>query len=269
MCGVLKKKLIFSIYTDVNVESEFADKRNNTQKQFKAHWKKLYDYQLKYSRLCNADHFLATPSKQDYDDLNVYKIKLWEQLLDKYDAVMYLDLDVIPLTEVNIFEKFDFSKLVTYMCPTPLPKFTSHIQFFEKEKDEAGFIETLDKYHWLVKTKQKNDMLLSQLIKPKYDWMMNTGTFGGSKHTRNELKFSERLDEVKSVVDEVLNIDDRYFHNNETMLTYMVEKYNLDVDNMPQHWHQLILSDDDLKSCRASSLIHVITKDFESVFKNL
>ena len=98
---------------------------------------------------------------------------------------------------------------------------------------------------------------------------MNTGTFGGSRRVRDELRFSERLDEVKQVVDEVKDIDDRYFYNNETMLTYMIERYDVPVENLPVHWHQLILNGTDLRVCKTSSLIHVITKDFENVFKNL
>ena len=57
-----------------------------------------------------------------------------------------------------------------------------------------------------------------------------------NRRVRDELKFSERLDEVKQVVDEVKDIDDRYFYNNETMLTYMIEKYNVPVENLPVHW---------------------------------
>ena len=42
----------------------------------------------------------------------MYKIQKWEEFLDQYDRVLYLDLDIIPNTKINIFDKFDFDKIV-------------------------------------------------------------------------------------------------------------------------------------------------------------
>ena len=152
------------------------------------------------------------------------------------------------------------------MTPTPIPRFVQ--SRFDLE-DKESFIKTLDKYHWVIKTKQYKDMVYSQLCQPKNEGLMNTGTVGGNKKVRDNLKFSDRLDEVKKVVDEIKEKDDRYFYNNETMLTYMIDKYNVPLENLPTHWHQLILSDTNLRVCKTSSLIHVINKDFEGVFNHL
>lgn len=263
MYGAMKKKLIFTICTKV---TDSTEKRTHNQAQFKKHEGELHRRLHRYASDCRADFCIRTPEVQDYDDLNIWKIKQWENHLNDYEEVMYLDFDIVPNTNISIFEKFNFDRLITHLIPTPLPRFTS--SRFDLE-DKESFVKTLDKYHWYIKTKQMKDMLMSQMIRPKNEWMMNTGTFGGSRRVRDELKFSERLDEVKQVVDEVKDIDDRYFYNNETMLTYMIEKYNVPVENLPVHWHQLILSDTDLRVCKTSSLIHVITKDFENVFKNL
>ena len=263
MSGDLKKRLIFSIGTEV---SDITEKRLHNANQFKKFSSKLREGLKQYAENCNADFNLTTFTTKNYDDLNREKIKMWEKYLDDYDEVMYLDFDIIPNTNKNIFEKFNFNSLVTYMTPTPIPRFVQ--SRFDLE-DKESFIKTLDKYHWVIKTKQYKDMMYSQLCQPKNEWMMNTGTFGGNKKVRDELRFSDRLNEVKKVVDEVKQIDDRYFYNNETMLTYMIEKYNVPLENLPTHWHQLILSDTNLKICKTSSLIHVINKDFENVFNFL
>lgn len=263
MFGALKQKLIFTISTKV---TDTTQKRTRNQEQFKKHECELHRRLHRYASDCRADFRIETPEVQDYDDLNIWKIKQWENHLNDYEEVMYLDFDIVPNTNVSIFEKFNFDKLITHLIPTPLTRFV--YSEFDLE-DKESFVKTLDKYHWYIKTKQMHDMLLSQLIRPKNEWMMNTGTFGGSRRVRDELRFSERLDEVKQVVDEVKDIDDRYFYNNETMLTYMIERYDVPVENLPVHWHQLILNGTDLRVCKTSSLIHVITKDFENVFKNL
>ena len=263
MFGDSKKRLIFTISTKVIDDTE---KRTHNQLQCVKYKNELHKRLSEYANHCKADFCVETPEVQDYDILNVWKIKQWEKHLNNYDEVMYLDFDIVPNTDISIFEKFNFDKIITHLIPTPISRFVS--SRFDLENKES-FIKTLDKYHWYIKTNQVRDMLMSQIIMPKNQWMMNTGTFGGNRRIRDELKFSERLDEVRQVVDEVKEYDDRYFYNNETMLTYMIEKYNVPVENLPVHWHQLILSDTDLRICKTSSLIHVITKDFENVFKNL
>ena len=148
MSGDLKKRLIFSIGTEV---SDITEKRLHNANQFKKFSSKLREGLKQYAENCNADFNLTTFTTKNYDDLNLEKIKMWEKYLDDYDEVMYLDFDIIPNTNKNIFEKFNFNSLVTYMTPTPIPRFVQ--SRFDLE-DKESFIKTLDKYHWVIKTKQ-------------------------------------------------------------------------------------------------------------------
>ena len=149
MSGDSKKRLIFSIYTKVEEDKGFVSKRQNHMNQFETHFDKL-KYGLKnYANICNADFKLIQPDIQHFDNLNNYKIELWENFCEDYDEVLYFDFDIIPNTTKNIFESFDFNKLVCVMLDTPISRFV-----YSKEDldNKERFYKTLDKYHWLVKT---------------------------------------------------------------------------------------------------------------------
>jgi len=82
----------------------------------------------------------------------------------------------------------------------------------------------------------------------------------------NELKFSERLDHCKKLIDSIKHIDDRYFYNNEIIISFMLDRYNIPTVNLPPHWHELVLTDTVDARIKYSYLLHVITKDFDKVF---
>ena len=265
--------LIFSIYTSV---TDTTKKRTHNQEQFKKHFTRLRNGLKNYADLCNADFKLLTPDSTDYDNLNVYKIQQWENFCDDYDRVLYLDFDIIPNTNINIFSKFDFDKVVTHLLPVDnfnerigLKTKTESITDFyirTKSKDFEKQKEELDQYHWLIKGQQKKDMMKSDGVTKWNDVIANTGTFGGSAISRDQLKFSERLDHCKKLIDSIKHIDDRYFYNNEIIISFMLDRYNIPTVNLPPHWHELILTDTVKSKIKYSYLLHVITKDFDKVF---
>ena len=265
--------LIFSIYTSV---TDTTKKRTHNQEQFKKYFTRLRDGLKNYASVCNADFKLLTPDASDYDNLNIYKIKQWEKFCDDYDRVLYLDLDIIPNTNINIFSKFDFNKIVTHLLP--VDDFNERIGFKTKSESKVDFwIRTksenyeeqkkqLDQYHWLIKGKQKRDMMITDGVSECDDVIANTGTFGGSSIARDQLKFSERLDHCKKLIDDIKHIDDRYFYNNEVIISFMLDRYKVPTINLPPHWHELVLTDTLDARIKYSYLLHVITKDFGKVF---
>lgn len=265
--------LIFSIYTSV---TDTTKKRTHNQEQFKKHFTRLRNGLKNYADLCNADFKLLTPDSTDYDNLNVYKLQQWEKFCDDYDRVLYLDFDIIPNTNINIFSKFDFDKVVTHLLPVDdfnerigLKTKTESITDFHirtKSKDFEKQKEELDQYHWLIKGQQKKDMMKSDGVTKWNDVIANTGTFGGSAISRDQLKFSERLDHCKKLIDSIKHIDDRYFYNNEIIISFMLDRYNIPTVNLPPHWHELILTDTVKSKIKYSYLLHVITKNFDKVF---
>ena len=73
MSGDLKKRLIFSIGTEV---SDITEKRLHNANQFKKFSSKLREGLKQYAENCNADFNLTTFTTKNYDDLNIEKIKM-------------------------------------------------------------------------------------------------------------------------------------------------------------------------------------------------
>ena len=67
MSGDLKKRLIFSIGTEV---SDITEKRLHNANQFKKFSSKLREGLKQYAENCNADFNLTTFTTKNYDDLN-------------------------------------------------------------------------------------------------------------------------------------------------------------------------------------------------------
>ena len=99
----MSKDLIFSMACKI---TDTTEKRTYNQEQFRKFFHKLNKGLKDYAEICGADYKLLTPKPTDYDTLNMYKIQKWEEFLDQYDRVLYLDLDIIPNTKINIFDKF-------------------------------------------------------------------------------------------------------------------------------------------------------------------
>ena len=280
----MSKDLIFSMACKI---TDTTEKRTYNQEQFRKFFHKLNKGLKDYAEICGADYKLLTPKPTDYDTLNMYKIQKWEEFLDQYDRVLYLDLDIIPNTKINIFDKFDFDKIVTLMLPVndyaetfgfiaPGEQITD---FYErtKTKEYEEQKKKLDRYHWLFKGKFKRDLfkadgsipgvvVTDKGIKGCKDEIPNTGTFGGSKVARNRLKFFDRLPQAKKLIDSIKHIDNRYFYNNEVIIAYMIDRYKVPVENLPPHWHEMVLSNTPIIRAKFAYIIHVINKDFQKVY---
>ena len=266
--------LIFSIYTKI---TDTTEKRSYNSIQFEKHFHRLRDGLKNYAEeVCNADFKLLTPDPVKYDDLNIYKIEQWEKFCDEYDRVLYLDLDVIPNTKTNIFTKFDFNKFVTHFIPIDAVNERVGLRTKKETKEEFLIraateeykkeLEKLDEYHWLIKGLMKKDMMKADGVPLTQNVIINTGIFGGNHIARDQLKFSKRLDHCKKLIDSIKHIDKRYFYNNEVFASYIIDKYKVPVVDVPPHWHELVLTDTVDARVKYSSLVHVITKEFEKVF---
>ena len=59
----------------------------------------------------------------------------------------------------------------------------------------------------------KKDMMKVDGVPLTQNVIVNTGIFGGNHIARDQLKFSERMDECKKLIDSIKHIDKRYFYN--------------------------------------------------------
>ena len=129
------KRIIYSIYIDIPSEDldaqpphhgDTEDKNQKAKREFFDHQIWLEYRQRIYARNIGIEYKLFTaddqwveyrdklakqyPQLTMYNIVNFYKIHLMYQLKEEYDEMLYIDLDVVPVTKESFFDAWDLSK---------------------------------------------------------------------------------------------------------------------------------------------------------------
>ena len=81
-----------------------------------------------------------------YNVVNFYKLKLLYELSKHYDEILFLDFDVVCLTEKNFFDVFDLNKgIAVYDNST-----------------KVNTIETITEYTQTIRSQRQNITILKQ-----------------------------------------------------------------------------------------------------------
>ena len=295
--GGLMKNIIYSIYIE-NDDTNLIDRHQVTKVQLKKHFQKLLDVKKEYAKHCNAEYrlyendaywqkFKKKYNVYQFDTINLYKIHLWEELGKTYDNVLYFDFDVVPNTTESFFEKFDLNKICVHAINSTQENTWSQSDIKKFKKNDVDF-ETImsykDRYNMYVKAMCKKAMLA---IDNNFDTnylIPNTAILGGNSNIIKELKFTERLDDMLTVLKQVKkeklfgeNISKLFFANNEVFFQYLLEKYKIEFYNLPYEWHTYLMeaggkfANDEIskETISKAKLIHLINKRFEELWKVL
>ena len=184
------KRIIYSIYTStVDPHKSSTDYKKAQFEKYKHCLEKTHK---DYAYMCNADYDLEITPETDYDKIQFDKIKKLQYLIKYYDEVLYLDFDVVPTTNKNIFDYFDFSKICSYgLERVPI----------KKKMMWALKNDSFDSMNMFVKTCAKNAMLLLDGINGTNN-IINTGVIGGNKESIEKLNFINKFDEMVSILEE-------------------------------------------------------------------
>ena len=243
----MSKRIIFSVWSDLvdNHQSATPDKINS----FNLNKDKLIEKQKDYAVLCGADYEQFQPKENNYVDVQFYKIFQTEKLLEEYDEVLYLDLDVIPKTQEVFFDNFDLNKVCVYSLPVQFSRF---------------FDCNMNKYSKL--SCKKSMLLLDNL--DSTEMISNTGVFALNKNSHETLKFSERFPIVEkkfleakedNIYPEEMSLN--WVKNNEVFLSYILERWNVENNNIGQSWN-FILDETIREGSDACYFLHQVNKDF-------
>ena len=126
------KRVIYSLYVDVPAEEHYGQSKQKndtvakakiTVNAFKKHYKSLIDYKRKYANSIGASFIMFENDKRyktyeknlrkdfpeltGYEIVNFYKIHLLYELAKKYDEILYLDFDAVPVTTDSFFDVWD------------------------------------------------------------------------------------------------------------------------------------------------------------------
>jgi len=258
------KRIIFSIFSQLPTHERVTNYSSN---QFKKYYDRLYESKDEYAKLCSAEFMLLSPNEMSYIDLQHYKIIMMEKFAEEYDEVLYLDFDVIPMTNQNFFDVFDLNKICILNQNTNLiiQKEIENYQYTEWQGDLSSSISNYkkyviqkfqrDEYHRCSKAFAKREMLFKDDIISYDEHIVNTGIIAGNKKSISLLKYEERLDSMKLLSN---------LNNNEIFFSYLLERYNIPFTNIGDDWHRLY---DELDTHLENSyMVHVINKQFEDVY---
>ncbi len=293
--GGIMKNIIYSIYIK-NDDTDLRPIHQFTKSQLEKHYQKLIDVKKEYAKHCNAEYrlyendtywqkFKKKFNGYQFDIINLYKIHLWEELGKTYDNVLYFDFDVIPNTSESFFDKFDMNYICVHAVNSTKENIwtTSMLKNYKKKKDSYEKIMSYkDKYNMYVKAMAKKAMLA---IDNNFDtdyFIANTAILGGNSNATKQLRFTEKLDDMLSVLNRAReeklfgeNISKLFFPNNEVFFQYLLDKYKLKWFNIPYEWHTYLMDaggkifNDDItkETVSKAKLIHLINKRFEELWK--
>jgi len=282
------KRVIYSLYIDIpENELDFFDKniikKNttptnlNTKQKLKENYSKLiackkwyadqigvpfimfeYDvnFQLYKNELQKKYPFITT-----YNVINFYKIKLLYELSQKYEEILYLDFDVVPLINENFFDVWNLDKGIAVL----------NNNF--KVKDMRAITE----YSQTIRSptsKYYNSqaILLEKNLSPIND-VINTGIIGINKNHLNNLKYFDDFDDdIKMMTDLKNNYDifpkkivDFFGYDNETLFSVKLKEHNVPVQWLDNKWHYFF--DKELFIPEDVKLVHAINKRFDIVWR--
>lgn len=259
-------KLIFSIFIDIPEEKldnpgwysngvqVKTDKSLKTKNALKENYDGVLKRQSEYAKSIGADYILLEndenykefvvmfekdyPEVSEYDIVNFYKHWIMRKTADEYDAVCYLDFDVIPNTTDDIFEAHDLTK---FGC--------AH----SNKLAEWGKKIHPSKYNSCIRnpsTKYWNThaMLLEDGVDPDND-VFNTGIMVAGSEVIKELgyfdDFKANLHFMTELKEDPVsmyphNIQRVFGYDNETLFSYLVHSKSIDIQYLNGPWHYIL-----------------------------
>lgn len=272
------KRLIYSMYVHIPddvIQTEHSDcnvtleKTQLTTNSMRDNFDWLYSLQEKYAKKCGADYklyeydnnyinfknlyFSKRPYITTYNILNFYKIWLMYENIH-YDEILYLDFDVIPITDQNIFDHLDFNSGI--LCRVNHEGVVS-------VKDTSTHTVRAPRAKWW----NARELLLDAGLEGEND-VYNTGITGGSKEQLDKLayfeNFDDKLDMMHDKVEDVSypeSIRSMFGYDNETLFSYLMQLNDVQLNELSEEWH-FIMNHKFSFIPKKSKMVHVINKDF-------
>ena len=279
------KKVIYSIYVDVPVKEHYGNSKNihdTTEKAFKTvnafriHYDRLIESKTTYSKYCEAKYIMFEydeqyktfeknlltdfPELTGYEIINFYKIHLLYELSKEYDEILYLDFDVVPVTDMSFFDVWNLSKGICVY---------NNNNYVVKDVTVNQSIRSPSAKYFNC-----HAMLLENGLNPKND-VINTGIIGAKKEHILQLdffgKFKDTIDLMTKLRKDInglypQNIIDMFRYDNETIFSFKKELNKTPIQWLDDQWHYFF--DTQRFIPKDTKLIHCICKDFDLIWRN-
>nr|BAR29574.1 hypothetical protein [uncultured Mediterranean phage uvMED] len=284
------KRVIFSLYIDIPSEDiDIFDKNIlktgdtpmniRTKEQFAKHYGDLCACKQIYADAIGADFILYEydtnftlwsenikkqyPYLTMYNIINFYKIHLMYELSTKYDEILFLDFDVVPMKNENFFELWDLTKGIAVLNNN------NKITKIDSVTDTSQTIRSPSSKYFNTQA-----MLIEKGLSPKND-VINTGIVGINKDHLVKLNYFENFKDNLAMMSELKNSSDifpkkvlQYFGwDNETLFSFKIKENNVSVQWLDDKWHYFLYQQGFIP--KDTILCHTINKDFDLVWRRL
>lgn len=265
------KRVIFTTYDDIDhIEDAWGINLYQVE-QINDYFDKLIQNKKDYAEKIGAKFVLFYNTMSDFDvdpgfdfaKVNLYKHHLMAEMAELYDEVMYVDMDVVFNTDKNVFEELDLSKGI-------------HIKDQNSEVVDKNIEKILFK-----SVGQRSPTIKYHITKDLLDGqdnnVMNTGIMISRSEHIKQIQYCTRMfeaiEKINKIKEDNLKREDGshlrvyYYPNNESIFSYIIEKYNIPYVLMNKEWHYIIseTADYDFNDCH---ILHFVSKKFNAFFND-
>ena len=278
------KRVIYSLYIDVPATEHYGQSKQKsdtvakaqiTVKAFKKHYKRLIDTKRKYANRIGASFIMFENDKRymtyeknlrkDFPDLtgyeivNFYKIHLLYQLAKKYDEILYLDFDAVPVTTDSFFDIWDIQNHIAVYNQ-------NHMIVKNREVKQSIRSPSAKYFNCQAMLIEKgldpnNDVINTAIIGASKEQILKLDFFGGFKDT---IDLMTKLRTDKSGL-YPQNILDMFRYDNETIFSYKVNVNKVGIQWLDRRWHYFL--DTQHFVPKETKIVHCVCKDFDIVWR--
>ena len=226
---------------------------------------------LKFEKWYRDNH----PDVTVWNIVNFYKIHLMYKLIEEFDEVLYLDIDVVPISNLNFFNYNSLARDAGIPIFKNDPKVSLSLASIKKESD---WRQKIDKSAHSVRSPAAKYWNAAALLLdegyPPENWVYNTGIVSANKKYLDKLAYFEdhtywlnTMSELRNEEDSMypLWIQEMFGWDNETLWSVKSKINNVDSIWLPSTWHHFM--DNECYIPKDTNLIHVINKEFDWVRK--
>lgn len=281
------ERVVFSLFIDIPVdEVDFSVSSQWSTRNPDHTQQRLIEGHREYASQCNAEYLFFNASTPEfsrfssiiegfgapftrYEKINFFKLYLLQELAGHYDELLYLDLDVIPLGQISIFDAHDLTQGLHLKQQTEvaLRKIARRggIKTFAGSRSVSKR-STAAKYINCYVMLQESGYMSSHHI-----W--NTGVIAARRESIQELDYFGKhfLDAVKlmtSLINEshpFAKLRQCFAYDNETILSYYLATRNIKYVELDDTYHFICKNKAVIPE--STVLVHAIHKDFEDVWR--
>ena len=282
--------IIFSLYIDIP-ESELdyqsphygskISKTLHTKQQLKKYYNWLKEMQVKYAKSIGVEYKLfeyddeyksyhkwfkeTYPQITSYNIVNFYKIQLLYKLSIKHENILYLDFDVIPISNNNFFKHHDFNFVNiltgTAESQTKINKDISLV--LEKNKIHSNRSPTAK--YWNAHAMCAEKEIMSEVE------VYNTGIVGINYKNLKKLKYFNNFKKTIKIMDDLIKNDTMYpnhiqnsfGYDNETIWAYKTMSNKVKTKKLNKTWHHFMDKWNYIPF--GTNFVHCINKNFKYV----